>query len=144
MLPLRPNFAREVFVTIGYSFIKDYDRMVIFKFMKNIIFIILLLTALNFPLGSYTQACAADLPAEKQQQNKKKSAPMPITPGSQVIQFKDNIKAEIRPDKSVWWFGANYKKAIVADGVHELKDGQKITTKGGNLVGKNPRPQTVL
>lgn len=65
---------------------------------------------------------------------------MPITPGSQVIIFKNNIKAEIRPDKSVWWFGVNSKKALVADGMHELKDGQKIKMLGGKLVSKPPKP----
>jgi len=73
----------------------------------------------------------------------KPAKPMPISLGSQPIEFKNKMKAEIRPDKSVWWFGVNYKKAIMADGTHELMDGQKITTQGGRLVGKMPKPIAV-
>jgi hypothetical protein len=118
--------------------------------MKYIIILTFLLSVPFWPFTpiananpSGTLSAPEGQPPVKQYKKLKSAKPMPITPGSQVIQFKDNIKAEIRPDKSVWWFGVNYKKAIVADGVHELKDGQKITTKGGRLVGKKPHPQVI-
>jgi hypothetical protein len=118
------------------------------KDLKNIIFIGFLFAALTIsPAWSTTISGPRSLlpvpieqPIVKKRKKGKFRAPMRITPGSQVIMFKDKTIAEIRPDKSVWWFGVNSKKALMADGVHELKDGQKIKTKGGKLVGKNPRP----
>jgi hypothetical protein len=112
--------------------------------MKNIVFIAIFLVLLSPHAPAFASQTidtpVAEQPIKKPPRNKKKNPPMPVTPGSQVIVFKDKITAEIRPDKSVWWFGVNYKKALMADGVHELMDGQKITTKGGKLVGKKPRP----
>lgn len=85
---------------------------------------------------------SSHLSAETGQSKPKDAAPSAIKtkPQNPIITFKTNTKAEIRPDKSVWWFGANRHMAIMADGTHELKDGQKITTKGGKIVGKMPRP----
>jgi len=116
--------------------------------MKNIIIIAVLAAfpVLLMPGSAFAQTTAGTQistaqPAVEPVKNKRKRPPpMPITPGSQIIIFKDKIKAEIRPDKSVWWFGVNQKKALVADGVHELKDGQKIKTLGGKLVSKPPKP----
>lgn len=91
------------------------------------------------PSSSLLAAPADQPPRGKRKKQYRPPATTPISPGSKVLLLKDNITAEIRPDKSVWWFGVNQKKAIVADGTHELKDGQKIRTKGGKLVGKMPR-----
>ena len=115
-------------------------------------YIVILATALATPAaqasivsGPVPSSAPIEQPVvKKQKKPKSPRPPMPITPGSQVIEFKDKMKAEIRPDKSVWWFGVNYKKAIMADGKYELMDGQKITTRGGKLVGKMPRPDPKL
>lgn len=84
-------------------------------------------------------AAPTEQPARGKRKKTSQPATTPVTAGSKVIVLKGNLTAEIRPDKSVWWFGVNQRKAIVADGTHELKDGQKIRTKGGKLVSKMPR-----
>jgi hypothetical protein len=90
--------------------------------------------------------------SEKQNKNlkhvrgKKRNRPMPVTPGSTVIWLKPDMHAEIRPDGSVWWFGSNYRKALVGDGEHEMKDGKKIVTQSGKLVSPKsllPKQQPV-
>jgi hypothetical protein len=95
---------------------------------------------------SYTSAnlSAATGESIKPALKKKRIPAAPLADGSKVILLKNRMKLEIRKDKTVWWLGANGKKAIMADGTHEVQDGQKIRTKGGRLVGKMPRIDPAL
>ncbi len=94
--------------------------------MKKFVFLSLIAAALAMPVALVSTASSAtDAPATP--------AVTEVKSEAKILELKDGTKVEVLGE-AVSVIGKDGNKTPAPDGTHELKDGSKVTTKGGKIV----------